>query len=85
MDINSLLNIFKSVDKNNDLIISEQELKNSNIKGSVWESMLKPDTDMSSFLIQGLTVQHNNENSENISSFDKMHSKLVSNCINRVF
>lgn len=85
MDINSLLNIFKSVDKNNDLIISEQELKNSNIKGSVWESMLKPDTDMSSFLIQGLTVEHNNENSENISSFDKMHSKLVSKGIKPVF
>ena len=82
MDINSLLKIFKSVDTNNDSVISEQELKNSNIKGSVWENWLQPDMSLEYFVVHGLTLEHEGEEnkSENISqsSFDKVHSKLVS-------
>ena len=79
MNINSLLQIFKPVDKNNDLIISEQELKNSNIKGSVWESRLKPDMDINYFIIHGLSVEsENKEDDKNMSGFDKMNAKLVS-------
>ncbi len=36
MDINSLLKIFKSVDTNNDLIISNEELTKSSLNGSIW-------------------------------------------------
>lgn len=41
MDINSLLKIFKSVDTNNDLIISNEELTKSSLNGSIWGEKLK--------------------------------------------
>lgn len=77
MDIKSLLNQFKILDKNNDGILQASEVKNNSFKNSVWENIAKPETSLVDFVITGLSIQSANPKEQNLSAFDKMHAKLV--------
>ena len=76
MNLQSILNSFKTYDKNNDGILSHTELKAC--KGTIWEGFYNEGGKLmkNDFVVHGL-LQEQDDYDEPKTSFEKMHEKLT--------
>lgn len=77
MDIKSILNQFKILDKNRDGWLQAEELNGKKFENTVWHGIIRPDISAAEFVITGLSLESAGDAVPNLSGFDKMHAKLV--------